>query len=455
MPRPAASLSACCAARLRVGLLVAPVWMLAVLLLAPGAQGQFVAGFELDAVTFRAERSAQPRLELHVRVPYPSLRFVRRGDTFAGAYTLTASIHRAGRNDRAGDLIARRSWDRRVTAADFEATRSDSLADYSSHGIELPEGRYVVRLRLDDRASAHVATREQVVEVPNLNQPLAMSDLLLARPDAPEARRAAARVSATLPSDERRLAVYFEVYARQPERLRVHYAIAQLGAERRAGWLASITFGMLGRRERETNTVLQLSEWLTASQGRTPTLRRFDTRRLEIGEYELVVRLERADGTPVAERTRPFSIRWLGLFEQLQDLDVAIAQLKYIAKEREIREMREAPTFEERLRLFQAFWDRRDPSPGSPRNERMEEYYYRVAHAARRYGRLDGTGWQTDQGEVFIRFGDPDRVERRPGPRPSEIWYYNRIGRRFIFVDDSGSGDFRLLVPIWDERTRM
>jgi GWxTD domain-containing protein len=421
-----------------------------VLLVASAAEAQ--QAFDIDAVTFRSARG-ESRLDVHVHVPYQNLRFVRRGDGFASNYTVTASVHRAGRNDRPAGLVLRRSWDRTVEAGNYNITQSDTLAEQSSHSIELPEGRYVLQMRVEDRATARGATIERVVDVLPMSGDLAVSDIVVADRYDSRTRTATPNVSASIPSDRSSFALFFEIYAGQPERLRVRYDIQQLGPERRAGGL----FGLFGRREREMTTVFEVADWVTAA-ALTPVGRQFDTRRLDVGEYEAVVRLERADGSLVAERTRAFAVRWMGLFEQLQDLDVAIAQLRYIAKDREIQAMREARSFQERFRLFQEFWDKRDPSPGSGRNERMEEYYYRVAYAARHYGRLEGTGWETDRGEVYIRFGEPDRVENRNASgsaRPSQIWYYSGIGRRFIFVDESGSGDFRLLVPIWDERTRM
>ena len=72
-------------------------------------------------------------------------------------------------------------------------------------------------------------------------------------------------------------------------------------------------------------------------------------------------------------------MRWTGLTDQIANLDDAISQLRYVARDREIAAMREAGSAQERMRLFREFWDRRDPSPGTRRNERMEEYYYRVA----------------------------------------------------------------------------
>ena len=88
----------------------------------------------------------------------------------------------------------------------------------------------------------------------------------------------------------------------------------------------------------------------------------------------------------------------------------------------------------------------------------MEEYYVRVASANERWGRARASGWSTDPGEVFIRFGEPDEVEEHEatyGTRPYQEWRYYGQALRFIFYDATGAGDYRLAFPIWDERTKM
>jgi hypothetical protein len=48
---------------------------------------------------------------------------------------------------------------------------------------------------------------------------------------------------------------------------------------------------------------------------------------------------------------------------------------------------------------------------------------------------------------VLIRFGSPQNVERHPfesDSKPYEIWYYYDQNREFIFVDETGFGDYRL-----------
>jgi GWxTD domain-containing protein len=101
--------------------------------------------------------------------------------------------------------------------------------------------------------------------------------------------------------------------------------------------------------------------------------------------------------------------------------------------------------------MFNEFWRERDPSPDTRENELMQEYYSRVARANQLFGSFR-QGWETDRGEVYIRFGPPDEVERHPyevGQRPYEIWYYYDIQRRFIFVDEMGYGEYRLVTNLW------
>lgn len=432
---------------------------LACALVAPAvaAQTGTTSEFEFEAVTFRAASGDAPRVDLYTRVPYQSLRFLRRDDGFEGRYSVSATVHRAGRNDRREGLVASRAWERRVATPNYALTQADSLADYAVFPLNLPPGRYVLSVHLEDGGSDRAITRDRVIEVPALSAPLAMSDLLLADRYDAASQRLSPNVINAIPSEQDAFALFFEVYARQAEQVRVRYTVRGLSNERRrAGGL----MGLFGRRDRESSAValFEVEERMDVRPGRNAASRTFPTSRFEIGEYEIVVRLERPNGSLVAERTKPFAVRWTGLPAHIQDLDMAIAQLRYIAKERDIRAMQQAPTWEERFRLFRAFWDRRDPSPGTSRNERMEEYYFRVAHANSNYGRQPGSGWASDRGEVYIRFGEPDFVENHgaaQNARPYQIWYYNRIGRRFIFVEDGASGDFRLMVPLWDERTRM
>ena len=138
-------------------------------------------------------------------------------------------------------------------------------------------------------------------------------------------------------------------------------------------------------------------------------------------------------------------------------------------------------------------WNQHDPNPGTGRNELRDLFEERVTHANTFFGTSFRKGMMTDRGRVYVRYGPPDEIEkelnpqdvnllakvlpgevetdrldiiRKPLPRDArdnrayEIWYYQirgaplfpeqlnpvqRTGLKFIFVDELGYGDMRLI----------
>jgi hypothetical protein len=66
-------------------------------------------------------------------------------------------------------------------------------------------------------------------------------------------------------------------------------------------------------------------------------------------------------------------------------------------------------------------------------------------------------------GMVYVIYGEPGNIDKHPFgdsetgyDKPYEIWDYYDISKRFIFIDDSGFGDYRLITPMYDrEATRI
>ncbi|MGH7341975.1 MAG: GWxTD domain-containing protein, partial [Candidatus Rokuibacteriota bacterium] len=106
--------------------------------------------------------------------------------------------------------------------------------------------------------------------------------------------------------------------------------------------------------------------------------------------------------------------------------------------------------------FLRQFWARRDPTPATSANEAQKDYYRLMALANlefREGGAGDVPGWRTDRGRIFIRYGEPDEVLRRPQSptRPYEVWKYTRgRPRKFVFLDETGFGHYQLIYT--DER---
>ncbi|GJQ63691.1 MAG: hypothetical protein SCALA702_27440 [Melioribacteraceae bacterium] len=91
------------------------------------------------------------------------------------------------------------------------------------------------------------------------------------------------------------------------------------------------------------------------------------------------------------------------------------------------------------------FWKKYDPVEETEFNELMNEYYQRADFSIRNFSSLDKrNGAETDRGKTFIKFGYPDSIERGSNEKNkiTEIWYYGEMGKTFIFVDETGLGNF-------------
>jgi GWxTD domain-containing protein len=112
----------------------------------------------------------------------------------------------------------------------------------------------------------------------------------------------------------------------------------------------------------------------------------------------------------------------------------------------ELARIRAAPDAE-RNALLAAYWQRLDPDPATAANEHCDEIARRIQHANQTFTAAR-SGWRTDRGRVYIRFGAPDEVEAlgsTSGTSRLERWTYHAGGQVFVFQDASGGGDFVLL----------
>ena len=119
-------------------------------------------------------------------------------------------------------------------------------------------------------------------------------------------------------------------------------------------------------------------------------------------------------------------------------------EIEYIASSKE-RNLYDELDLTGKAEFARRFWARRDPTPGTLRNEAREEHYRRLVYAERHF-----KGPHNHRERIYIVYGSPDDIERHPqsmGEKPYEIWHYFTVegGVLFVFVDLHGFGQYRLL----------
>ena len=150
------------------------------------------------------------------------------------------------------------------------------------------------------------------------------------------------------------------------------------------------------------------------------------------------------------QRISCFSINFHGLPWMIGDIDQAIQQLLYVATIEEIQYISSAfPSKKEEL--FIRFWNEKFPCENETENGKMIEYYNRMNYANVHFG-SNRHGWETDRGKILIIYGKPSEIEKSGDDTNSiqfEIWYYNHISKRFVFRDEFGFNEYRLVSPVW------
>lgn len=166
---------------------------------------------------------------------------------------------------------------------------------------------------------------------------------------------------------------------------------------------------------------------------------------LPLGRLWLDVRDARGSGTPRIPLIVGISDRWI-----VANFEDVLQFLRYIATPREVDALRTADARERRA-LWEAFWARRDTVPETAVNEFRDRFFERIRRATAEFAEPGLPGWRTHRGEVYVVFGEPERVQERylgRTARPNAIeWTYTDLPNGplvLLFVDRAGLGRFVL-----------
>ena len=434
--------------------LIAAIW---IALSFQSVAGQSPPAFELDAVTMPEPGTLESRLDIYTRIPYSSLQFISQGGQFVAGYTVLAELYSVDEKGNQQGVVMSRIWERDVPVVKEFHETLESTYDYTTHSIkDLSPGTYILEVQLEDNFASASFLHRLPVQVRSFDGRAALSDILLADSYDVSSRSIVPNVANVIDNDRGTFSLYYEIIAREPMKARVSYSVFKMKKAGRPS--VKSLLGIDNEEFSDTDVSFEALDVLPLAKGRNPATLAIPLEDFRVGDFTVRVTLSDVHGATVDSADKAISIRWMGLDEQISDVTEAVEQLAYIAKGKEMEWIRGADTESERAKRFLSFWKKRDPTPVTERNERMEEYYYRIAHANREYGNF-AKGWQTDRGQVFILYGEPDYITRHSysfgSSKPYEVWTYNSFGRRFIFIDRTGVGDYQLLVPIWDERTRI
>ena len=423
------------------------------------ALSQEPGGVQVSVVRFYRSANALTLVDAFCRVPVSAVSALSSGGASAGAaYGVSVVVH-----DSAGTELTSQTWSQTVPRS-LLGVSGASLVEHFAFAA--PRGAYVIDVAVTDSATGRVSHARAGVST--FAGPPAASDLLLAAglrvaagsadtlARGGEIRKGDVFVETSgrpvLTPERSQLGYYLELYPERPETAKVAARVrSTTGAEIVATPPQRLPLAAGGG---VTRGLLDLG-------GLPPGAYRLEVtatvaghelaRSAEFGMAGFATEAAIAAAAPAA---RPAD-RFASLAES--QLDSLYAPLLYLMSEDE-QGIYSSLTVDGKRSFLRRFWAKRDPTPGTPRNEEEERFYGGITEANRRFhegGAAEIPGWRTDRGRIFIRYGSPDEVLSRPqagSTAPYEVWKYTRTrARKFVFYDVTRFGNYAL---IWTDERR-
>ena len=377
--------------------------------------------FDYEVVSFPGKEFQNAETHVYIWVRNTHLQFVTMDSVYSARYQINIGI-----TDQKGVSVLTEDKTYSISERSYAVTIDPKAQRVHRFEFQLPSEEYLFQFRLLDLNSTRSRSQERkkTVRAYERNK-LEVSDILfLTESDTGSIRAENVIPSSRVPLQEK-IFVYAEVIS--PENtsaIKIESTLRQKDGKDRFNFSQDII-----PKNEITKLFLQVNK-----------------ESMVRGENQLYLKVT-SEGQSKAVRKDLRFVAGIQAFEGLP-VDDMIGPLLYVTDGDDWKKLIKASD-EESDSVFQAFWDKRDPSPGSKENELFNEFYRRVDLTNRNFGYSRKDGWKTDRGRVFIVFGPPDRVERGTPSRYSqgdyEVWYYDELREKFVFYDEYGFGDFRLV----------
>jgi len=424
--------------------LLIPPFLFAQAELVPYTKDQ-IYPFFVDYACFLKEDDTQ-YLEVYYQIANDQLRFQKKGGYYVASFEVEVSLFSEN-----GELINGEYFSEDLIAQSFEETRLKSQILIKTLKIpKVAPGRYRLVVTIRDLDSQEVGNYSKWIKIRDYRKDrgFSISDRVFGmRVDYQNNQRVIRPNPSRIYSDfQPNLILYFELYNHTADSQSVHLEVELVSP---SGYIRD-----------KIERVIPLRPFNILESHYS-----FNVSFYPSGTYKVRIKAKGADTPSEKLLVQDYflvdnSASWVpGNYEK------TVEMLKYIATEEELEQLRRAKG-EERLQAWVNFWKSRDPTPGTPENEVMTEYYRRIEYANAHFSGVNKEGWLTDMGRIYIKYGPPDEIERysfqlfrnpriRQSPRvqgkPYEYWYYYQLRRKFYFVDRNGTGEYYLEPLPWND----
>ncbi|MGQ9677970.1 MAG: GWxTD domain-containing protein [bacterium] len=376
--------------------------------------------FDFDWAFFQGPGDSV-RVEFYYGVPYDQLSFQSTNEGLVALFNVRMEMNGLDNQFSECGTIKKRA---RIGSFQEAAQTRRTFVDQFS--IVAPAGRYEVRITIAD--SLKEGTRLDTITVPDLTFSPSLSSIQISSRIMEDT--ATGRFSA-VPNPARRLLpktknlfVYFEGYHLIPDSGSYEVRYYLLNSNRK-------------------DTIIRSAPWLRKKSGvNTAITLKLNIDSIADGSYLITAHLSDLSNNQTATTTTSFTIGTTTpsltpyTFQPSPKEERYYRQLEYLATPKELAYYH-ALSDSGKEAYLAWFWSKHN----------LSEFVRRMENAEGRYRSGRTSGVNTDRGRVYVRYGEPDAVERKTMEmeiKPREYWYYYQLGYTFVFIDTRGDGNYRL-----------
>ncbi len=367
---------------------------------------------------------SKSRIDFYFAVVNDILTFYKKDGGYKARYEISAIVYDGK------EAIAERAVTGRANVQDYKATNLRTNPSMHSFSMSIKPGNYKVVIKITDVESGKAVEKEEKINLKDFSG----NKLRIGDPVFVDSIDCSMKKPKYLPNLKNSFndinsdfAVYVEIYPPRKSKVKADFVVHNSAGKKL--FLSPKEYSI----ENSASVIrecIHLRDYLTKP-----------------GEYYLDIKARAGDQT--ASVRDAFHVFWGNLEMLDNNIDIAIEQLALVGNKKTVDSMRNAPADQKKI-LFDQFWEQRDPTPDTRKNELKLEFYRRVDFSNKNFTEISSRrpGWQTDRGRIYIKYGPPSNVARHDmemNMPATEIWTYDRLGRKYIFVDHERNGIFRLV----------
>ncbi len=384
--------------------------------------------FYMDPMVFYSRDQMKARLDVYLEIPLDNLQFKKNYNTKQYDASISYAIKIT---NSSGEIVTNELIKDFISTSKSDQKKLDESAKFIVKEFYLNPGNYALEVTLTDiNTKKEKTSRGKVHIIDFAVKNISFSDIMLvSNMKVENGKKIITPLIDKNIDNLKEIYLFFEIYNSQNKEVKNNFSYK----------ITDLKGKDFEKGDYEYNLAPGINKFFE----------KIPTKDLVFGSYRIEIK-DKSNGEIIAEKE--FTNKLNGIPVNMKDLNLLIDQLLYIATGEELSKIKNAPTDELKEKYFIEFWRGKDTNPYTHKNEYMGDYYKRIDIANERYTHwIDG--WKTDMGMIYIVYGEPNNIERYPfteNTKPYEIWQYYSSNKEFIFVDDTGFGDYKLMIPIWD-----